>query len=91
MAIQSSHIFANRSELTPGTFIETSMPVVDYYRKQDKVVEIDSSPSVEQVYTEVRRAVEARLHGDTTPARPQPSVDESAESDHPAASNLSLA
>jgi hypothetical protein len=28
---------------TAGTFVETSMPVVDYYRKQGKVVDVSSS------------------------------------------------
>jgi len=37
------------------------MPVVDYYRERNKVVEIDSSPSVQEVYAQVRAAVEARL------------------------------
>ncbi|GAA5831075.1 hypothetical protein JCM3766R1_006226 [Sporobolomyces carnicolor] len=35
------------------TFINTSMPVVDYYRKQGKVVDIDSSKTIEQVYEEI--------------------------------------
>ena len=48
-------------KLTPGTFVETSMPVVDYYREQDRVVDIDSSPSVDEVYANVRLAVEDRL------------------------------
>ena len=37
------------------------MPVVDYYREQDRVVDIDSSPSVDEVYANVRLAVEDRL------------------------------
>lgn len=36
------------------TFIETSMPVVDYYRKQGKVVEVSTIPSSERVYEEVK-------------------------------------
>jgi UMP-CMP kinase len=36
------------------TFIETSMPVVDYYRKQGKVVEISAIPPPEKVYEEVK-------------------------------------
>ncbi|GAA6007778.1 hypothetical protein JCM11491_003961 [Sporobolomyces phaffii] len=35
------------------TFINTSMPVVDYYRKQGKVVDIDSSKTIDQVYEEI--------------------------------------
>jgi len=58
-----------------GTFVETSMPVVDYYRQHGKVVEVsslnpcmcelmkqvDSSPSVEVVYQNVRAAINPRL------------------------------
>ena len=61
------------------TFEETSMPVVDYYRKQNKVVEVsvmhvlpgdhppiyspqvDSTKSVEDVYADVRTAVDGRF------------------------------
>ncbi|GAA5888619.1 hypothetical protein JCM16303_005290 [Sporobolomyces ruberrimus] len=35
------------------TFINTSMPVVEYYRKQGKVVDIDSSKTIDQVYEEI--------------------------------------
>ncbi|ORX39190.1 adenylate kinase-domain-containing protein [Kockovaella imperatae] len=50
------------------TFEETSMPVVDYYRSKDKVVEasIDSSPPVQEVYQAVRAAIDPRL-GVTAP------------------------
>jgi UMP-CMP kinase len=37
------------------TFVETSMPVVDYYEKQGRVVRIDATPSPAQVYEETRR------------------------------------
>jgi len=43
------------------TFEDTSMPVVDYYRKQNKVVEIDASPSIPEVYEKVKRAVDEQL------------------------------
>ncbi|TYJ54025.1 hypothetical protein B9479_005359 [Cryptococcus floricola] len=43
------------------TFIETSMPVVDYYRARNKVIEIDSSPPIDQVYAEVKVALDERL------------------------------
>jgi UMP-CMP kinase len=36
------------------TFVETSMPVVDYYRKQDKVVEISTIPPPESVHEDVK-------------------------------------
>ena len=40
------------------TFVETSMPVVDYYRKQDRVVEVDSIKPVDQVYAEIKEAMD---------------------------------
>jgi len=43
------------------TFVETSMPVVEYYEKLGKVVKVDSSLSVDEVYQEVRRRLEERL------------------------------
>jgi UMP-CMP kinase len=36
------------------TFIETSMPVVDYYQKQGKVVKISAIPPPEAVYEDVK-------------------------------------
>lgn len=41
------------------TFIETSMPVIDYYRARGKVVEIDSSPSLENVARTTKAAIDA--------------------------------
>ncbi|WWC63944.1 uncharacterized protein I303_106550 [Kwoniella dejecticola CBS 10117] len=43
------------------TFVETSMPVVDYYRKAGKVVEIDSSPPIDVVYEKVKVEIDQRL------------------------------
>ncbi|KAE8210987.1 hypothetical protein CF327_g5205 [Tilletia walkeri] len=43
------------------TFVETSMPVVEHYRKQDKVVEVDSTKSKDDVYSEIKAAVEQAL------------------------------
>ncbi|GAA5948614.1 hypothetical protein JCM3765_004944 [Sporobolomyces pararoseus] len=43
------------------TFINTSMPVVDYYRKQGKVVDIDSSKTIDQVYEEIVKGIEPVL------------------------------
>ncbi|TKY89116.1 hypothetical protein EX895_001647 [Sporisorium graminicola] len=40
------------------TFVETSMPVVDFYRKQDRVVEVDSIKPVDQVYAEIKKAMD---------------------------------
>ncbi|WVR08987.1 hypothetical protein IAU60_006047 [Kwoniella sp. DSM 27419] len=45
------------------TFVDTSMPVVDYYREQGKVVEIDSSPAVDVVYDKVKIEMDQRLNG----------------------------
>ncbi|PRQ76168.1 P-loop containing nucleoside triphosphate hydrolase protein [Rhodotorula toruloides] len=39
------------------TFVNTSMPVVDYYRKQAKVVDIDSSKSIEEVYADIEKGI----------------------------------
>lgn len=43
------------------TFIETSMPVVEYYEKQGRVVKIDATPSPEDVEAKTREAVKERL------------------------------
>ncbi|GFZ47303.1 UMP/CMP kinase [Saitozyma sp. JCM 24511] len=43
------------------TFVETSMPVVDYYRQRGKVVEIEASPPVNVVYANVRVAIDQRV------------------------------
>lgn len=43
------------------TFINTSMPVVDYYRKQGKVVDIDSSKPIETVYEEIVQGIKPVL------------------------------
>ncbi|KAK4525738.1 hypothetical protein GAYE_SCF16G3647 [Galdieria yellowstonensis] len=36
------------------TFIETTMPVVEYYRSREKLVQVDASRSVEEVYKDIR-------------------------------------
>ncbi|CAG7846503.1 UMP-CMP kinase {ECO:0000255/HAMAP-Rule:MF_03172} {ECO:0000255/HAMAP-Rule:MF_03172}; AltName: Full=Deoxycytidylate kinase {ECO:0000255/HAMAP-Rule:MF_03172}; Short=CK {ECO:0000255/HAMAP-Rule:MF_03172}; Short=dCMP kinase {ECO:0000255/HAMAP-Rule:MF_03172}; AltName: Full=Uridine monophosphate/cytidine monophosphate kinase {ECO:0000255/HAMAP-Rule:MF_03172}; Short=UMP/CMP kinase {ECO:0000255/HAMAP-Rule:MF_03172}; Short=UMP/CMPK {ECO:0000255/HAMAP-Rule:MF_03172} [Serendipita indica DSM 11827] len=43
------------------TFVETSMPVVEYYKKHDKVIEIDATKSIDDVYTHTSAAVRERL------------------------------
>ncbi|WWC73013.1 uncharacterized protein I206_106978 [Kwoniella pini CBS 10737] len=48
------------------TFVETSMPVVDYYRKLGKVVEIDSSPPIDEVYEKVKIEIDQRLNSSST-------------------------
>lgn len=42
------------------TFIDTSMPVVEYYRKEGKTLEIDGTPSQEEVYQELKEKLEKR-------------------------------
>jgi len=42
-------------------FETTSMPVVEYYRKQNKVVEIDASPSIAEVYEDVKKVVDKQF------------------------------
>jgi UMP-CMP kinase len=44
-----------------GTFIDTSMPVVEYYRKQKKVIEVDSSRSIDEVDSAIRTALDPLL------------------------------
>lgn len=43
------------------TFVETSMPVVEYFEKLGKVVKVDSSKSVDEVYQEVKKRLDERL------------------------------
>ena len=42
------------------TFVETSMPVVDYFEKQDKVVKITAVRSPEEIYEEVKQRMMER-------------------------------
>lgn len=46
------------------TFIETSMPVVDHYEKQDRVIKIDATPKPVDVYKKTQTALTARLGKD---------------------------
>ncbi|WFD19796.1 UMP/CMP kinase [Malassezia caprae] len=48
--------------LRRGTFVETSMPVVDYQRSQNKVIDVDAKNPVEQVYQEISKAMEAKFN-----------------------------
>lgn len=43
------------------TFRETSMPVVDMYRKEGKVSDIDSSVPIPEVYEQVKAALNKHL------------------------------
>ena len=45
------------------TFVETSMPVVEYFEKQGKVLKVDSTPGPEKVY-EMTRNEFKRVFGD---------------------------
>jgi UMP-CMP kinase len=38
------------------TFVKTTVPVIDYYKTQGKVVRIEASPRVEEVYKEIQLA-----------------------------------
>lgn len=42
------------------TFVDTSMPVVDMYRSQDKVVEVNSMDSIETVEAQIQEALQKR-------------------------------
>ncbi|RKF64137.1 Uridylate kinase [Erysiphe neolycopersici] len=44
------------------TFIETSMPVIEYYKAQEKVVTIDATKSPEEVYEETKYKLKERLN-----------------------------
>lgn len=37
------------------TFVETSMPVVEHFEKEGKVVKVDASPAPEEVYKSVQK------------------------------------
>lgn len=43
------------------TFVDTSMPVVDYFEQQSKVVKLSCDHSVDDVYKQVQEAVESRV------------------------------
>lgn len=42
-------------------FVETSMPVVDYFDRQGRVIKIDATKTPEGVYEETRRKLEEKL------------------------------
>jgi UMP-CMP kinase len=43
------------------TFVETSMPVVDYYQTQDKVVKINAERDPKEVHKDTQKQIEGRL------------------------------
>jgi UMP-CMP kinase len=53
-----------------GVYKETTMPVVEHYNKLRKVAEIDSGPSVDEVYEKgakvVRELLAGKLSGNVT-------------------------
>lgn len=42
------------------TFVETSMPVVDYFEKQGKVVKVSAIKSPDEIYEEVKARMKQR-------------------------------
>ena len=42
------------------TFVETSMPVVEYFEKEGKVVKVDATEGPEQIYEVVKRRMGER-------------------------------
>ncbi|KAI9817723.1 MAG: bifunctional uridylate/adenylate kinase [Phylliscum demangeonii] len=42
------------------TYLHTTMPVVEHYERQAKLVRVDASPGPDRVYADVRRCLEAR-------------------------------
>ncbi|ODV96877.1 hypothetical protein PACTADRAFT_39710 [Pachysolen tannophilus NRRL Y-2460] len=47
------------------TFVETSMPVVEYYGKQNKVIQVNCEDAVDKVYANVKFALKDKLNIDT--------------------------
>ncbi|WAQ89093.1 hypothetical protein PtA15_10A516 [Puccinia triticina] len=43
------------------TFVQTSMPVIDYYSSKGKVAQVDSSGTVDQIYKDIQAALDVRL------------------------------
>lgn len=43
------------------TFVETSMPVVDYYEKQGRVVKVDATPAPDQVFAVTKERLSKQL------------------------------
>jgi UMP-CMP kinase len=42
------------------TFVETSMPVVEYFEKEDRVVKVSAIPPPDEVYKDVKKKFEER-------------------------------
>ncbi|KNF05246.1 hypothetical protein PSTG_01462 [Puccinia striiformis f. sp. tritici PST-78] len=56
------------------TFVQTSMPVIDHYSSKGKVVQVDSSGTVDQIYSDIKMALDSQLatrtSSHTAPATP---------------------
>jgi len=46
------------------TFVETSMPVVDAFEKEGRVIRVDATPAPDAVYAQTRKLLDAKLGGD---------------------------
>ncbi|WFD27706.1 UMP/CMP kinase [Malassezia nana] len=55
--LDQSHKF----EESVCTFVETSMPVVDYQRSQNKVVDVDAKKPVDEVYQDICNAIDTKF------------------------------
>ena len=44
------------------TFVDTSMPVVDHFRKNGVVVEINATNSIDKVYADICKSMDERFH-----------------------------
>lgn len=49
------------------TFQNESMPVIEYYRKKGKVVQVNADRSADQVFEDIRAAF-SKIHGDAKKA-----------------------
>lgn len=43
------------------TYRETSYPVIEYYIQQGKCIDVDSTPDVQEVYTQIKDALKERM------------------------------
>ncbi|KAI0176386.1 uridylate kinase [Hypoxylon sp. FL1284] len=50
------------------TFVDTSMPVVDYFDKQGRVVRVDATPAPDQVFVDTQAHLAKRLSDDVVPS-----------------------
>jgi len=42
------------------TFVDTSMPVINYFEEQGKVIRVEATKSAQEVYEEVKEKLKAR-------------------------------